>query len=257
MSTNIKFTTYVCDTESSQVVALEFAAHPLACCARTALSQMRGHVASTRSTKTASSLCTTLYRSHVHRCGVLASGRHGVLEGTLGGEMVSGTDTTLDLHLLERIGLLVLLGCLFLGAAGLEADRGLEHDVLTECGGVSRACGLAGLLANLGPCPALSDARVLLLLDDGAADALGALYFFAVLVDENGDDSLSAVLVLGHLGCGNGGGEIGLTVFGPVDGFLCVCCHVCGCVCGESSQGGCWRVLTVKKPCPARVLRHI
>jgi hypothetical protein len=76
--------------------------------------------------------------------------------------MVSGTDTTLDLHLLERIGLLVVLGSLLLHAAGLEANRGLEHDVLTECGGVSRACGLAGLVANLFPCAALSNARVLL-----------------------------------------------------------------------------------------------
>jgi hypothetical protein len=32
------------------------------------------------------------------------------------------------------------------------------------------------------------------------------------------------------LGRGDGGGEVGLAVFGPVDGFLCVCCHVCGCV---------------------------
>ena len=232
--------TYVCDTEGSQVVAFEFAAHPLACCARTTLSQMRGNVASTRTTKSTSSLCTTLDRSHIHGRSVLASRRHGVLEGTLGGEMVSGTDTALDLHLLERVGLLVLLGRLLLGAAGLEADGGLEHDVLTERGGVSRACGLAGLLANLGPCPALSDARVLLLLDDGAADALGALYFFAVLVDENGHDRLGAVLVLGDLRRGDGGGEVGLAVFGPVDGFLCVCCHVCGCVCGEISHGGRW-----------------
>ena len=191
---------------------------------------MRGNVASTRTTKSTSSIRTTLGRSHIRRSSVLASGRHGVLEGTLGGEMVSGTDTTLDLHLLERIGLLVVLGSLLLGAASLEADDRLEHDVLAECGGVSRACGLAGLVANLRPCAALSDARVLLLLDDGAADALGALYFLAVLVDEKGDDGLGAVLVLRDLGRGNGGGEVGLAIFGPVDGFLCVCCHLCGCV---------------------------
>jgi hypothetical protein len=40
--------TYVCDAEGGQVVAFEFAAHPLSCCARAALSQMRRHVASTR-----------------------------------------------------------------------------------------------------------------------------------------------------------------------------------------------------------------
>src|SRR4051812_21695076 len=119
---NVRTATYVCDTEGSQVVAFEFAAHPLACCARTALSQMRGHVASTRTTKTTSGLCTTLGRGHVCRSSVLAGGRHGVLEGTLRGEMVSGTDTTLDLHLLERIGLLVVLGGLLLHATRLEAD---------------------------------------------------------------------------------------------------------------------------------------
>jgi hypothetical protein len=191
---------------------------------------MRRDVTSARTTEATSSRLTALGRSHVCGRGVLAGGRHGVLEGTLGGEMVSGTDTALDLHLLERVRLLVLLGRLLLGAAGLEADGRLEHDVLTQCGGVSRPGGLAGLLANLGPCPALGDARVLLLLDDCAADALGALYFFAVLVDENGDYGLGAVLVLGDLGRGDGGGEVGLAVFGPVDGFLCVCCHVCGCV---------------------------
>jgi hypothetical protein len=143
--------------------------------------------------------------------------------------MVSGTDTTLDLHLLECVGLLVVLGRLLLHAAGLEANRRFEHDVLTECSGVAWACGLAGLVANLLPCAALSNARVLLFLDDGAADTLGALYFFAVLVDENGDDRLGAVLVLGDLGCGDGSGEVGLAIFGPVDGFLCVCCHICGC----------------------------
>lgn len=221
--------TYVCDTESCKVVALEFAAHPLACCARTALSQMRGHISSSCTTETTSCALAALGRSHVCRRGVLARRRHGVLEGTLGGEMVSGTDTTFDLHLLERIGLLVLLGCLLLRAARLEAGHGLEHNVLTERSGVSRACRLASLLADLGPCPALSDARVLLLLDDGAADALGALYFFAVLVDENGDDGFGAVLVLRDLRRGNSGGEIGLAIFGPVDGFLCVCGHGCGC----------------------------
>lgn len=144
--------------------------------------------------------------------------------------MVSRTDTTLDLHLLERIGLLVVLGGLLLCATSLEADRRLEHDVLTESGGIClRARGPASLAAHLGPCAALSYARVLLLLDDGAADALGALYFFAVLVDENGDDGLGAVLVLRDLGRGNGGSEVGLAIFGPVDGFLCLCCHLCGC----------------------------
>lgn len=152
--------------------------------------------------------------------------------------MVSGTNTTLDLHLLERVGLLVLLGRLLLLAASLEADHGLEHDVLTQRRGVSGARRLARLQADLGPCAALGDARVLLLLDDGAADALRALDLLAVLIDEYGHDGLGAVLVLRDLRRGDGGGEVGLAVFGPVDGFLCVCRHDCGCVMSERGEPG-------------------
>jgi len=156
--------------------------------------------------------------------------------------MVSRTNTTLDLHLLERIGLLVLLGRLLLLATGLEAHRRPEHDILTQRRGVwSRAWRLAGLDAHLGPLSALGDARVFFLFDDGAADALGALDFFAVLVDEDCDYCLAAVLVLGDLRRGDGGGEIGLAVFGPVGapgGVLYVCCHGCG-VCDVEAARWC------------------
>ena len=223
-----QFRTYVGDTQRSKVVALEFAAHSLAR-RRATLAQMRWHVSTSTTTESTSSLRTVLDRSHVDRRRILAGGSHGVLEGTLGGKVVSGTNTTLDLHLLERVGLLVLLGCLLLLAAGLEANHGLEHDVLTERGGVSGTRRLAGLQTDLGPCAALGDARVLLLLDDGAADALRALDLLAVLVDENRHDRLGAVLVLRDLGRGDGGGKVGLAVLGPVDGFLCVCRHLCVC----------------------------
>lgn len=194
---------------------------------------MRRHVSSSAGTETASRVLTRLGGGHVCGRGVLARRRHGVLEGTLGGEMVSGTDTALDLHLLERVGLLVLLGRLLLLSAGLEPDHRLEHDVLSQRRRVSRTCGLACLEADFAPRTALRHARVLLLLDDGAADALRALDLLAVLIDKDGHDGLGAVLVLRDLRRRDGGGQVGLAVLGPVDGFLCVRCHlwVCGWLC--------------------------
>lgn len=236
--------THVGDTQSGEVISLVLAAHSLAG-GSTALAQMRGHVtgaaggAGRRGTACSQSLegGSTDVAVEVGQTGAgLALGSHGVLEGTLCGEMLAGTDTTLDLHLLELLLLLVLLGGGLLGGAGLEADLGSEDDVLAEGGGVGLgACGAAGLETHLGPGAALGDAGLLVFpLDDGA-DALCALDLLAVIVEENGDNRLGAVLVLCVLGRGQGGGEIGLVVFGPVgaswlvghgvwDEVGCCCC---------------------------------
>ena len=156
-------------------------------------------------------------------CASLALGGHGVLEGTLCGEMVSGTDTTLDLHLLELLGLLVLLCGGLLGGARLVADLGSEDNVLAEGGGVGLGTGgAASLEAHLGPGATLSDARLLVFSLDDGADALCALDLLALVVQEDGDDGLAAILVLCVLGCGKGGGEIGLVVLGPVSTAWCV-----------------------------------
>lgn len=131
--------------------------------------------------------------------------------------MVAGTDTTLDLHLLEGVGLLVLLGTGLLLGARLVSDNGSEDDVLAEGGGVAvRAGGALGFDAHLGPLLALCDAGLLVdALGDGP-EALGALDFLSILVYVDGDDGLGAVLVLGALGCWEGGGKVWLIVLGPV-----------------------------------------
>lgn len=188
---------------------------------------MRGHVGRATGTGSAcrGTACSQVLESGgtnitVEVCETsagLALGGHGVLEGTLCGEMLAGTNTTLDLHLLELLLLLVLLGGGLLGGAGLEADLGAEDDVLSESGGIGLgASGAACLKAHLGPCTALSDTGLLVFSLHDGADALCALDLLAVIVQENGDNGFGAVLVLGVLGSGEGGGKIGLVVLGPV-----------------------------------------
>jgi len=114
--------------------------------------------------------------------------------------MVTGTDTTLDLHLLQGLGLFVFVGVDLLDGARLVTDLGPEDDVLAESGGIAvRTGGAVGLDSHLWPSLALCHARLFVdALGDGS-QALGALYFFAILVDGNGDDRLGPVLVLGSL----------------------------------------------------------
>lgn len=168
--------------------------------------------------------------------------------------MVSRTNTTLDLHLLQRLGLLILLGRLLLLSTSLEPHNRPEHDVLAQRGSVwSWARRLAGLDAHLGPLSALGYAGVFFLFDDGAADALGAFHLFAVLVDEDCDDGFAAVFVFGDLGWGDGGGEVGFAVFGPVGapgGVLYVRCHGCY-VCDECGSGAV-RSICLENP-PAKI----
>lgn len=56
--------------------------------------------------------------------------------------------------------------------------------------------GAVGFDAHLGPLLALCDAGSFVDAFGDGADALGALDFLAVLVEEDGDDGLGAVLVL-------------------------------------------------------------
>lgn len=222
----MRIDTHVGDTQSSQVVSLELAAHSLAS-SSTALAEMWGNVG--RATGARSAWCraacsqglkssSTDITVEVCKTGTsLALGSHGVLEGTLCGEMLAGTNTTLDLHLLELLCLLVLLGGRLLGGARLEADLGAEDDILSESGGIGLgASRTACLETHLGPGAALCDTGLLICALGDLADALCALDLLAVLVKENGDDGLGAVLVLCVLRRGKSGGEIGLVVLGPV-----------------------------------------
>lgn len=148
--------------------------------------------------------------------------------------MVTGTDTTLDLHFLESLGLLVLLWICHLCCSRLVSDLGSEDDVFSESGGVAvRAGGAAGFNAHLRPLLALRYTGLFVdALGDGS-EALGALDFLAVLVQENGDNRLGAILVLGALWCWDGRSKICLFVLGPVGAARCVRhdFYVCAIIC--------------------------
>ncbi|KAI6876537.1 Eukaryotic translation initiation factor 3 subunit [Hortaea werneckii] len=120
--------TYVGNSEGSEVVPFKLATHSLTS-SGAALSQVRWHVTAATTTERTSCIAAHPLVHVWRRTGSLALGRHGVLEGTLGGEVVTATDTTLDLHLLQGLGLLVLLRGRFLlvvvsglGPAGLPVS---------------------------------------------------------------------------------------------------------------------------------------
>jgi len=199
------------DTQRGEVVPFELAAHLLARAA-TASAHVRGDVATVSDTSTA-----RLRRIIGHLGGRgLAVRSHGVLEGTLCGEMVAAANTALDLCALE-VRLLLLHLVLVLGAR-LPVRHGAEDDVLGNAGGVClRAERLALILAEFGPRLALGDAGIYDLLDDRLLDAAGRLDFLAVFADRVGDEGLGSILVLNDLLLGEGlGGVVLLSVVGPV-----------------------------------------
>lgn len=155
--------------------------------------------------------------------------RHGILERTLCGKVIAAANTAFNLHLLERLGLLILLWSLLLRRTGLKSHLRSEDDVLAEGGGVHAwARRLAGFGPHFRPVPALGYAGVFFLLYHGAADALGAAHFFAFFVEENGYYCFCAVFVAGDLGRGDRGREIGLLILGPIGAagsVLHVGCH--------------------------------
>jgi len=198
---------HVGNTQSSAIVAVEFAAHLLAC-ARTA-TQMRGNVAARAGAQTAS--CTAGRIVWHFRGGDIAFGGHGVLEGTFCGEMVSLANTALDLCVLELRLLLRFVALIFV--AGFPVGDGAEGDVFGDGDGVCLwAGGLALFLSEFRPLLSFGDAGVYDLLYDGLLDAPCCLVFLAVFADAVGDYGFGAVFVLDDL-LGWEGGEGGLLVF--------------------------------------------
>lgn len=255
--------TYVCDTQSSQIVPLELAPHSLP--ARStggALAQMRRHIRASTHTQTPRARCLSSNLAHIRRrvASLFRSlGCHGVLERTLCSEMVTTANTTLDLHLLERLGLLVLFRCLLLLLSRLETDLRAENNVLTQSRSVhARSSGFACLGAHFRPVPTLGHAGILFLLYDSAADSLGAAHFFAFFVEEDRYHCFGAVFVAGDLGRRDAGREIGLLIFGPVGatgGILDVGCHGCGLRVVVSVVGGSEVVSLVVEACEVELLR--
>lgn len=166
-------------------------------------------IAAAASSKTSLRSTTTQTLVHIRRgTGIRTLRRHGVLERTLGSEMVTAANTTLDLHLLELLSLLILLRLRLLLTTRLEARHRAENNILAQRRGIrARTRWLARLRPHLVPLSPLRHARVLLLLDHCSSDALRALDLLALLVEEDRHDRLGAVLVLGDLGCRERGRE--------------------------------------------------
>jgi hypothetical protein len=97
--------------------------------------------------------------------------------------MLSRTDTTLDLLVLELVLELVRLADLLLGILA-PVDAGPEDDVLSNRSRVrDRALAILGRVSELGPCLAIRDAGVYGLLVGDVANATGRLDLVAVFVD--------------------------------------------------------------------------
>jgi len=113
--------THVCDSERSQIVSFELAAHAVAASSLCAFSHMRRHVAASSSTKAAALLATFLtFLSH--RIGgwrrAVVCGCHCVLVWTSCCKMLALTNSALDL-LVSQLLLDTLLFCLAATGFGL------------------------------------------------------------------------------------------------------------------------------------------
>lgn len=100
--------------------------------------------------------------------------------------MLSGTDTALDLLVLELVLNAALLAALLLGLLGLclPVGAGTENDVLADGGGIERGTGgVALLVAELGPLAALSNLGVDILTNDSGLDAAGDLHLLVIVVE--------------------------------------------------------------------------
>jgi hypothetical protein len=177
---------------------------------------VRRHVASRASTERTS---LVFLGGTLSTTGGFLDGSHGVLEGTASCEVLSGTNTTLNLLVLELILHAALLAAILLGllSLSLPVDAGAEDNVLADGGGIERRTGRVSLLeTELGPRPALGHLRVDVFANDGGLDAAGNLHFLVVIVEAVGDDGLGAIFVGDHLLRGKRGGVIEFLVVGPV-----------------------------------------
>lgn len=133
--------------------------------------------------------------------------------------MLSGTDTALDLLVLELVLHATLLAAILLGLLGLCLPVGArtENDVLADGGGVERGTsGVALFVAKLGPGSAFSDLGVHIFADNGGLDASGDLNLLVIVVEAVRDDGLGAIFVGNDLLRGESGGVVKFLVVGPV-----------------------------------------
>lgn len=137
--------------------------------------------------------------------------------------MLSGTDPTLDLLILELILHAALLAALLLRLLGLSlpVNAGTEDDVFTDGGGVERrTSGVALLEAELCPRSSLGHPGVDMFADNGGLDAAGDFHFLVLIVEAVGDDGFGAVFVRDHLLRGERGGVVEFLIVCPVGAAL-------------------------------------
>lgn len=96
---------------------------------------MRGHVRALDRAETACAVGGVRGTGTDIRGALLSHGRHGVLEGTSGCEMLAVTDTALDLLVLQLVLHASGLSLLLLGIFAPVRARS-EYDVLSDRGGI-------------------------------------------------------------------------------------------------------------------------
>lgn len=146
---------------------------------------MRRHVAATANTQTT----RTFVRIGALRSSTspsLVDGRHRILERTPGRKVLSGTNPTLDLLVLQLVLDTALLATILLSLSGLRlpVNRGPENNILADGGRVEgRTSGMALFQPELSPCFALRNLRVHVFADNSRLDAARDFYFLALVVE--------------------------------------------------------------------------
>lgn len=131
--------THVCHSQSSQVISLKLAAHPLTSAGIRTLSQMRRHIPTTLSAQTTSLRSSiTIFGHRISRRLIISTDRrHGVLVWASRREMLARTNSTLDL-LVSQLLLQTLLFCLsatvlrLSGLHCLPVSARSEDDILSN-----------------------------------------------------------------------------------------------------------------------------
>lgn len=186
----------VCNSESGSIVAVVAAAHLVSSSSSTPTKMWRNICRLACAQSSLRILCLVADRGWVSD---LVEWLKGVLEGTSRGEMVSLTDTALNLLVSQLILDDGVLGGLLLRAR-LPVGTGLEHDVFSDGGG--RKVGAAGvslLSAKLDPFPPLRNSGIDVLPLDSRPNLPCRLDLLALVVHTVGDDGLGAIGVLNNL----------------------------------------------------------
>ena len=213
--------THIRNPQSRQIIPLELASHPLSPTRGRSLPHMRRHITTPTNTEATGRLLRVVLRHRVrHATTPLVRRRHGILIRTPGSEMLTLTDPTLHLLVLELL-LETFLLCLaasrlrFFSLYVLPVAAGPELDVLADARGVAlRALGFALLEPEFGPGFALGHRRAFFYPVDRRANLASCFDLLARVVESIRYGCLCTVFVYG---CGRRGEGVGVRdIVGPV-----------------------------------------